>query len=277
MRLARVLAVSAAAVLVAGSALAANRVEVQSLTCYPGNTVAVGVYTENDVALKAITIPLEIREVTPSSYMTSLALENPVPGSRGASYLGDIVATVTWPNPDASPELCPDGGYATQGALDFVSPDGIMFSRQNIFPNNLPPGSDFPVGTGIPYFRMTMDVTGVVGTFEVDTTCRTPAGHIGFVNSSSQFIQPAFTKGTITILPCDCPSQGDINADGFIDVIDLALHIDIKWFGAPDVQDPLCPTTRTDYDIDGWTTAVDLAWCIDHVLFGGWEPLDPCQ
>ncbi|MEW5873661.1 MAG: LamG-like jellyroll fold domain-containing protein [Candidatus Zixiibacteriota bacterium] len=75
---------------------------------------------------------------------------------------------------------------------------------------------------------------------------------------------------------CDCPFQGDLNGDGFVDAVDLAILIDIVFFGAPDVQDPCCPTTRGDFNGDGFVDATDLAFLIDYVFFGGIGPTDPC-
>jgi len=76
--------------------------------------------------------------------------------------------------------------------------------------------------------------------------------------------------------PCLCPFQGDINNDGFIDAVDLAMLIDIVFFGAVDPQDSTCPTTRGDFNGDGFADATDLAELIDHVFFGGAGPTDPC-
>lgn len=259
-----------------GLSHAANRVEVESVSVLAGGTVAVGVYVENDVAVRSIALPLEIREVTSGSCMTSLVIENPVSGSRGAGYLGDLVITNTYPVKDGATAGCPEG-YGTIAPLDFISPDGVLFSRNRILTSNLPAGSDFPVGAGIPYFRLTMDVTVVPGTFEIDTTCTTPSEHIAFVGAAgSTLIVPSFTMGTVTILPCDCPWQGDINADGIINAVDVALQIQIRFFGGVDPRDPGCPTTRSDYTGEGLTNAVDLVRCINYVYVGGPGPVDPC-
>ncbi|MEW5873662.1 MAG: FG-GAP-like repeat-containing protein [Candidatus Zixiibacteriota bacterium] len=76
---------------------------------------------------------------------------------------------------------------------------------------------------------------------------------------------------------CWCPHQGDVNGDGFVDAVDLAILIDIVFFGFLDVQDPCCPTSRADFDGNGVVDAVDLALLIDHVFFGGPGPVDPCE
>jgi len=75
---------------------------------------------------------------------------------------------------------------------------------------------------------------------------------------------------------CDCPFQGDLNGDGFVDAVDLAILIDVVFFGTLDVQDPCCPITRGDFNGDGFVDAVDLAIMIDYVFFGGSGPVNPC-
>jgi hypothetical protein len=81
---------------------------------------------------------------------------------------------------------------------------------------------------------------------------------------------------TVTDPTCSCPLQLDISADGFVDASDLAFIIDIVFFGAPDVQDPTCPVTRTDFTFDGFADATDLAFVIDHVFFGGTGAVNLC-
>jgi len=76
---------------------------------------------------------------------------------------------------------------------------------------------------------------------------------------------------------CACSHQADFDASGFIDAVDLAIEIDIVFFGSIDPQDPSCPATRGEFNCDGFTDAVDLAEFIDHVFFGGAGPCDPCR
>jgi hypothetical protein len=73
-----------------------------------------------------------------------------------------------------------------------------------------------------------------------------------------------------------CPFQSDHDISGSVDATDLAIAIDITFFGAPDVTDPYCPRARADSNADGGADAVDLALLIDHVFFGGTGPTDPC-
>ncbi|MEW5875206.1 MAG: hypothetical protein AB1752_08515 [Candidatus Zixiibacteriota bacterium] len=278
-----VLAALAVLAVVAGTAGAANRVAVQSMSAFPSGDIAVGVYVENDVEVRSVVVPLIIKSVNPNAYMTALTLTNPVPGSRMAGKLPDIVASNTYPVGNAAVSGCNSawytdgGGFATIGQPDYISSDGVLLARQRIFGPTLPAGTDFPVGAGIPSFRLNVTVTETDGVFEIDTTCVTPANHLSYNNMSGQQVVPTFTKGTITILPCVCPWQGDINADGFIDAVDLAKQINVTYFGQAETWDPSCTSPRTDYDGDHLSSVNDLVRCIDHVFFGGAGPVDPCE
>jgi len=77
--------------------------------------------------------------------------------------------------------------------------------------------------------------------------------------------------------PCICGPQADLDSTGTVDAVDLALVIDIVFFGAPDVQDQECTTTRSDFNADGLVDAVDLAFLIDHVFYGAYGPANPCN
>jgi hypothetical protein len=76
---------------------------------------------------------------------------------------------------------------------------------------------------------------------------------------------------------CSCPHQADLDGTTFVDATDLAILIDVVFFGLADVQDVLCPGTRSEFNCDGFVDAVDLAFMIDHVFFGGPGPCDPCN
>jgi hypothetical protein len=80
--------------------------------------------------------------------------------------------------------------------------------------------------------------------------------------------------------PCDdcfCFYQGDINANGSVDAVDLNQLIDILFFSGLGPKDPQCPFYRADWNGDGFTDAVDLNICINHLFFGGPSPCDPCS
>lgn len=63
----------------------------------------------------------------------------------------------------------------------------------------------------------------------------------------------------VNIVACHCPLQGNIDADLWITVLDLAKLADVLFAGGLDPQDLTCPTTRSDFDADGSATALDLA------------------
>lgn len=75
---------------------------------------------------------------------------------------------------------------------------------------------------------------------------------------------------------CDCPSQGDLNGSAVINSTDLTLLINVVFFGGADVQDPLCPRTRSDFDCNGAPNSVDVSLLINHIFFGGGGPCDAC-
>ena len=75
---------------------------------------------------------------------------------------------------------------------------------------------------------------------------------------------------------CNCPSQADIEPDGFLTAIDLAGEIDALFAGGTNPRDTWCPTYRFDLDCDEFTTALDLSILIDHLFAGGTGPCDPC-
>jgi hypothetical protein len=75
---------------------------------------------------------------------------------------------------------------------------------------------------------------------------------------------------------CNCPQQGDINGDGYIDVFDVIEAIGVAFSGSPSIQDPLCPKTRSDVNNDGVTDVFDVIYLIDVAFSGGPMPVDPC-
>lgn len=83
-------------------------------------------------------------------------------------------------------------------------------------------------------------------------------------------------NGVGDVCDCSCPYQSDFDSNLLVDAVDLAITIDIVFFAAADIQDPLCPRTRADVSADGTADAVDLAILIDHVFFAGAGPNDPC-
>jgi len=94
----------------------------------------------------------------------------------------------------------------------------------------------------------------------------------GSLTPDAQFTQPYDVKGT-----CNCPFQSDFNGDHLIDNVDLSYQIDVTFFNLPNVQDKICPRTRTDVNCDGTTDNSDLTILIDYLFFNGPAACDPCQ
>ena len=85
--------------LLSSQAFAANSVTVESKTVSPGaQAVTIGVRMANDLHLNGFAIPLRIRELTPGSFITHLALSW---GGRADTVMTDVVI---------------NNQYATQGA-----------------------------------------------------------------------------------------------------------------------------------------------------------------
>ena len=75
---------------------------------------------------------------------------------------------------------------------------------------------------------------------------------------------------------CLCPSQSDMDGDGFLTILDVGIQIDVLFAGTPDIQDSQCPTRRSDFDCDGFPTSLDLGGLIDHLFGGAPGPCNPC-
>jgi hypothetical protein len=122
------------------------------------------------------------------------------------------------------------------------------------------------IGTPLPtpaFLRSTLILTGTPQVMP-------PAGNIG----PRPNLQAAISSF------CNCPSQGDIDprpsGNGLIDVFDVLEVIAIAFSGAPDIKDPLCPTTRGDVDNNGVTDVFDVLYIIATAFSGGPVPCNPC-
>ncbi|MEW5873663.1 MAG: hypothetical protein AB1752_00600 [Candidatus Zixiibacteriota bacterium] len=223
------------ALLVAGlgrPCLAVNLVEVESKTVTVGEMTSVGVFVTNDVVVTGWEIPLVVRTISGGAYMT--AFTPGYPPSRLSGLLDDISSLTTYPTPDGT---CKPGGFGAIGTLDYTSPDAMKSDRLGIFSNKyLPAGSDGSPGTGTPSMSLALTANANVGSFEIDTTCVNPGQHLLFAHTSGAVV-PNFVKGTITVAPPP-PPAGDMDCDGDTDAVDLAILIDIVFFGAAPI--PVC-------------------------------------
>ena len=182
-----------------------NTVVVESKTVFAGQTgVPVAIKLTNLVRLRYVVVPLVARSITPGSFMNSVQMGF---GDRLAgSSLSDARSRNLYADPDGT---CKPGGFRmpTKNVHHndlfppqpvAASPEGLLFAAGVfISGNNLGSGVD---ATGS--LTLTMNVTTVPGSFEIDTTCVDPANHLEFIESgmSTLPIVPVFTKGIITIV-----------------------------------------------------------------------------
>jgi hypothetical protein len=231
-RFAMTISLAACLVFLCGSiATAADRVTVESKTVLPNAVgVTAGVFIENDLAATGIVIPLEFREQTAGSYITtSFARAYNTAGRLHNSPLGAAnpvgpAASITqnrYPAPGGA-DCAGDASktYQTPAAnVDFVSPDGTLLAAVSQGDENvgddidLDPGSDGATAS----YVFTFNVTGVQGTFIIDTCCVRPANHLSYVDRNTNLVPMQFVPGIITIFqpPNQCPDvnpAGPINA-----------------------------------------------------------------
>lgn len=198
------LTVSLMAILLCASGTwAVNTVVVESAALSPGQTgVEVKIKLENDVILRNVGVPVAVRTVQGSAFITTLKCAWGDRLVNDPSYpLSAIVFLNTYVNEDGTCKDALPGGFGTISYTDTLahavssSPIGVLFERAKIFGGQLPPGAD-AVGS----LRMIFDVTSTQGVFEIDSTCTNPANHPLYIEDVTNVgITPDFTKGVFTV------------------------------------------------------------------------------
>jgi hypothetical protein len=270
--------------LAAPGAWAADYITVESKTVAAGATdVTVAIRLANSDTLMGFALPLEIRSLTLGCRPASLRMEY---AERLTETLQDYRTANQYTAKDG---VCWEGGAPayqtplTQTADTTVSvthsPWGIMFGGLRFMSvNSLWPGVD---SSGS--LLLHMDMTGVPGSFEIDTVCIYPANHAVYVRvlpypGAPRGIYPNFTKGVITLVDCNCSHHGDIDGDEQLTSLDLGLLIDyIFASGDAPPTDVTCPhIDRGDVDCTGFDDASDVARMVD-ILFAAGSACDPCD
>ncbi|MBI5868320.1 MAG: HYR domain-containing protein [candidate division Zixibacteria bacterium] len=169
--------------------------------------VTIGIFLSNDVAIKNLVVPLELRSTIGGSMVTAMMRSYPS-GTRLDGKLADIVITNQLDGDSVgSCKQNQPGGYArrTNDLADTLVPVttptvAAFFTRGRIFGADLPAGADGPTA---PMMRLTVDMNGLNGKFIVDTTCTNPANHLVFARSTGTPVAliPTFTPGEITVGP----------------------------------------------------------------------------
>ena len=271
------------------SARAQNSVTIQSRDVPPGDTgVTIGVYLTNEVALTGVLLPLELRTVGGAAFWKLRAMV--VPGGRlsawdSASSFGVTGYYATkWSGGFDFGSYCRSdtNGQAwciPDSAVDFVSPDAVLFVRVGI--DSLNPGSDGNPDSGTPSIEIVFDVAEGNGEFVIDSQCISPGNHLVFVDGDGQEVIPSFTAGLVTVC-CACDCHADPYCDTVHNVLDVVKISQVvnQSYPEPDDPNPCCPYHTTDVDCDDDTDQTDLDK-MAAVVFYAADPdttfCHPCQ
>lgn len=253
---------------------AANSVTVESKSVAPGSTgVSVGIYVTNDVSIQGLVIPLEIRSVLGSGFITnSLAIsrQNRLTGNLQGHTTNSVLPAkdnTTW-------YKCDGSGYKTRGSADYVSPEGYLFAALDLSGSNpMAAGAD---GSGQPSLHITFGVTNQYGMFVIDTTCVTPDNHLAFYTSGRELITPSFTRGSISLCT-SCPCWADPHCDGILsDVLDVINLTNVAFRGVSSVTDQGCLVQRQDVNADGIVDILDVIRIVNVAFRAGDHSANPC-
>ena len=174
--------------------------------CANDESVEIRVRMTNTTEVRHLTVPLEFRTISGGAFVRSVKMswdERLPPGKT--EPLGEFAMTHHYDHKNCG---CSNGqtqGYGKVRVSDTlphsveVSPYAVMFTRLRLMGGNLLPGRD-SIGSMV----ITLDIDKHAGVFEIDTTCMCPANHLLFViqDNGPRGINPAFTKGVITVSDC---------------------------------------------------------------------------
>ncbi|MBI3873342.1 MAG: hypothetical protein HY304_09745 [candidate division Zixibacteria bacterium] len=272
-----------------------NSVIVESKTVVAGtDSVWVGIFISNNLPVRELYLPLELRSLTPGAFVRSRTIfaDNPT-GRLYNSPLSDDSSScwsLPWLNPDIWIYAAPESANECSGPVSqsygfrpsinnaiYVSPDAYSLWGNGTYCGSLAPGEDPPVSDSASCYFV-FDVTDVPGQFEIDTCCAN--GHLQFRSYSPPYsVTPGFVKGVITIL-CTCPCHADPVCDGWTDVLDVMSVIDVAFRGQPEQAHAGCRSAREDVDCNGLVDVADVVKMIEAAIRGA-EPgavfCDPCS
>ncbi len=79
--------------------------------------------------------------------------------------------------------------------------------------------------------------------------------------------------------PCDCADLGDLDLNGTIDPLDVAILVNYVYLSLDSrVQLPDCPAENGDWDCTGTVDPLDVTYCVNYVYrSSGQGPCDPCS
>jgi len=201
--------IAALAILLTGAcAMAENSVTVESKTvCVGEKGVAIGVSVKNDMSVRHLSVPLEIRSEKDGAFIQNLKIAwgGRLPVGRGLP-LADNVFNNQYHKKDCQCLRTTSPGYGTVTHSDTLphpvaqSPVGMLFSRFRFTGAELAPGRDSTVSS----INLTVDIGTKTGTIMIDTTCACPSHTLMFIHGSNPIQQtmPLFTPGVITVKRC---------------------------------------------------------------------------
>jgi len=158
--------------------------------------------------------------------------------------------------------------------FDYVSPDDFLIWAKSF------PGQDPCLETGeYPSFLgLCFTVNENPGTFEIDTIWLPPNRTLYFgLCDEVATVEPSFTKGIVTIRPCDCSLNGDFNCDGARNPLDVVLMVNFVYLQLwMPPCDPGSCFQNCDINCDGVINPVDLVLLVNFVYLNLDPPCDPC-
>jgi hypothetical protein len=280
-------AVGGLLLLFAAPALGANSIVVESRSFGPSQPIcSVGVFLSNDVPITGIVLPLELRTVSGDAYFAPLASNSTFFNAQtsGRLYLSPVGGpspSGEWP-PAATtrrvfetPGGCTCGGPvshswrdAAESPLQGISPDAVIYAATSAGdpglgdPVTLLPGPD-PQRRDSASWIFLFSANSNYGTFEIDTACDCPSGHLSGTDLDTNLVPFAFTKGIIAIddgCHCFCHGNPAVCAGGEIDLLDVMYVINVAFRAAGAITDPsaTCLREDTDVDCDGATDVIDI-------------------
>lgn len=194
--------------LIAAPAFAANTITIESRdVCVNEDSVTVDIYLTNDVQVRHLVLPIEVRagEGLASVKSVEMGWGGRLPAKRGEA-LGDNVFNHLYLTKDCE---CPRSG-AGYGTLTSTKPGpheikmlpfGMLLSRLRFTGADLAPGADSAEAS----ITLTFAVGSKPGEIVIDTTCICPNHHLTYVHGQQDVkaTQPDFTRGVITVGKCE--------------------------------------------------------------------------
>lgn len=141
-----------------------------------------------------------------------------------------------------------------------------------------------PDGNGLTYAILTGPFNGIESSLNTSTGTFTYTPGLNFSGSDSLTFRVSdgiansnMAAIRIVVAPaCNCPHQGDLVQNGFVDVSDVLQVIKIAFVNGADIQDPTCPRTRADVNNSGVVDVSDVLYIIKTAFTNGPNPINPC-